>query len=643
MTDFIKIIDYETSVKCPIGNNKAHPMWPGNKVVLFGVAPVTRFEKDSAPIIQTSPQTEKSVNETALMVGQNVKFDALYTFRDNTWTIPTLWDTQLAEYLITGQAAKYVSLDDLTIKYRGKEFVKDSVVKEMWDRGVQTEDIPDHLLRPYLEGDLNNTREVFKAQWAICEERGILPWVMTQMDALRATTYMARVGMAVDWEYVVRQRAYYETQFAHAVSEISTRIPPGYDWASNKDLSLYFFGGTIKRKVKVADGLYKNGKPKFKTVEVDETVDAAVPVLRPATTGLSGYYSVDEEMLERIRAEGPIRPAVVAKYVLAARKAQKIATTYYGGLLSLRFPNDRIYPNLNHCQTNTGRLSSSQPNLQNQTDEGDVKRAFISRWGKDGCILELDYSQLEMVWLAGLSGDCTLISDINDGRDMHTELFKDEYGREPTKDERKLFKRRSFALVYGAGATGIAEQAKITLTEAKEFIKTFYTRYSGVKRRHDELKTRANDEGVTFYKEKETGPHKSWQLVMPWGRRYNFVTYHNTWSPTPTFSPTELKNYPVQGSATGDMVPMMLGILQRRLEEAGHWERQDALLINTVHDSVLLDVKKEVLYDVARLCKETLEDAPRYLKQHLGIDFPCKLSVSVEAGPNWQDIEPLEL
>jgi DNA polymerase I-like protein with 3'-5' exonuclease and polymerase domains len=114
-----------------------------------------------------------------------------------------------------------------------------------------------------------------------------------------------------------------------------------------------------------------------------------------------------------------------------------------------------------------------------------------------------------------------------------------------------------------------------------------------------------------------------------------FNKYPNEYKGDLSFSPTELKNWPIQGFATGDVVPMMVGILLRKLEEANL--SSSALLVMTVHDSVVLDVPNDLVYDTAALAKKTLEDAPMYMKQYFGIDFPCKLGVGVEVGTNWQD------
>jgi DNA polymerase-1 len=249
--------------------------------------------------------------------------------------------------------------------------------------------------------------------------------------------------------------------------------------------------------------------------------------------------------------------------------------------------------------------------------------------------VELDYSQLEMVALAYLADDKQLIEDINAGRDMHRELYKGMYGRYPTDKERKPFKRFSFLLVYGGGATTLMAQSGCDRATATKFIKTFYTRYKGVKTYHEEIVKKANDNAVVLYDPAKSGPQYTYYHSSPTGRHYLFNKYPNEYKGDLSFSPTELKNWPIQGFATGDVVPMMVGILLRKLEEANL--SSSALLVMTVHDSVVLDVPTHLVYDTAALAKKTLEDAPMYMKQYFGIDFPCKLGVGVEVGINWQD------
>lgn len=620
------VVDYETSVKCPIGNNKAHPMWPANKVVLAGILSV-----NSPEYIERN--RELHFTGSGLFVAQNAKFDLLYSYRNRLEEVlPSVWDTQLAEYLLTGQQSKYASLDELTEKYVGLHAIKDDKIKAYWVAGVQTEDIPAEELSAYLNGDVTNTKEVFLKQWAEVKHRGIESWVHTQMEALRATTAMNLHGMAVDWKYVEDKIQEYSRLIDDVVVD---DIPVDLDYKSPKELSLYFFGGKQKVVEKEQVGFYKNGRPKFKNVEKEVVVEGKYSAeALGLTIGKNGYYSVDDDTLKQL-------PCVVADAIRDLRTYHKVRDTYYQGLLDLRFPDNRIYPNLNHAATATGRLSSTAPNLQNQTDVGDVKRAFISRHGADGSILELDYSQLEMVWLAYIADDKVLQDDINSGRDMHRELYKEMYGRYPTDAERKPFKRFSFLLVYGGSANTLVAQSGCDKATAKKFIDTFYRRYSGVKRYHESIVREAKAGRSVWYDKGQL--RYQYERVMPWGRKYVFNSYQSDYTGEQEFSPTELKNYPIQGSATGDMVPMMVGLLQRKLEEAGYYQDGSANLVMTVHDSVVIDCKNDVLYNVAKLAKEVLESAPHYISTYLGVTFPCRLSVGVEAGPNWQDKKELSL
>lgn len=633
------VIDLETTIRCPVGNSSGNPMWLGNKIIAAG------FHKVGAggppAVIYEKAGVDQGVLRTVLrsanlVIGHNIKFDLLYIYRQSDEQLPRIWDTQLAEYLLSAQKHLYASLDELTAHYLGEHRLKDDEIKAMWKAGVQTEDIPRGKLVPYLEGDVINTEDIFLKQWELAEQLDLLPLMFTQMDALRATIEMNRNGMCVNWDYVDEQRINYGYHIQKRAEEVE-KLAPGLDYNSPKQLSLYYFGGKEKYKEKELVGTYKNGKDKYKIVEKERTVKGKYDASK-FEVGKSGYYSVDDSVLKWLLDEH-LDP--LANHLLALREYTKIKETYYEGLAGLQFPDGNIYPNLNHCATKTGRLSSTNPNLQNQTDAGDVKKAYVSRYGRAGHILELDYSQLEMVALAYLANDQQLIDDINNGRDMHRELYKEMYGRYPTDKERKPFKRFSFLLVYGGGVTTLMAQSGCDRATAKRFITTFYRRYEEVKRYHESIVDTANAKKVVSYKEDKSGPEYSYYHASPTGRHYVFTQYYNDMRKDYSFSPTELKNWPIQGFATGDVVPMMVGILLRKLEEKGLTPR--VKLVMTVHDSVVLDVPLDLLQDCAILAKQTLEDAPKYLKSIFNINFPCQLKVGVEAGYNWQDKKELEL
>jgi DNA polymerase I-like protein with 3'-5' exonuclease and polymerase domains len=294
---------------------------------------------------------------------------------------------------------------------------------------------------------------------------------------------------------------------------------------------------------------------------------------------------------------------------------------------------------LNHTATVTGRLSSTNPNLQNISNNP-IKQIFDSRWGKDGVVVEMDFNQLEVVALAHVTGDLQLIRDISSGADIHSELYKAMFGRYPTKEERKPFKARTFQLIYGAGAKAISKQAGCPFDEAKKFVDVFYARYSSVGKWHKEFAVEV--ESKSTYELDDDGfreKTKTYILNTETGRKFCFKEYHSdsSWSSrTYNFSPTELKNYPVQGLATGDIVPMMLGVMFRLLKG-----REDVKMVNTIHDSLMFDVKLEAADDFIKGMTELLKNTHVYFETIFGKPLALKLNAGASVGVNWYEMKEL--
>ena len=624
-------------MKSPVGN-ASHPMWPENRVVLWGAsAEGTSATLEIIPILLPS-----------LIVGQNLKFDLMYALKHGAITPERLvkcpiWDIQLAEYLLSGQQALYASLDSMAVRYGGE--IKDSAVSEFFKAGKGADEVPMSLLAPYLESDLDNTALIYKQQKELVAKYGMEKLVDSQMEALRATTLMEWYGMKVDSAYIdkrivelTEQCTKIELRIESLVAATGRTLPADWSWSSGKDVSLYFFGGTFVVKEKKEVGVYKTtGKPKFRIEE--RKVD--VPMLFEAAAfgaerTAHGWYVVDEKVLKNLKHP-------LADAILEIRTLNKQKTTYFEGMRDLTFPSGFIHPSLNHTATKTGRLSCNKPNIQNQTEEGGIKRAYVSRWGDDGVLVEFDYSQLEMVALAYLSGDARLLADIGSGLDMHTELYRDMNGRAPTKDERKWFKRLSFGLVYGAGAYTLSENAGCSLAIAKKFIKVFYGRYPQVKLWHDENIEKASllRKVTTEHCPLSKMPIGKYVMHTETGRRYVFREYYNEKRRAMSFSPTELKNYSVQGFATGDVVPHMVGYVVTALTKSEEL-RDKAVPIMTVHDSMLFDVRKEVVDTFLAKCYNVLRNTTSIVEKHFGLVLGITLDVGCKVGSNWQDMEEVD-
>jgi len=278
-----------------------------------------------------------------------------------------------------------------------------------------------------------------------------------------------------------------------------------------------------------------------------------------------------------------------------------------------------------------------------------IKECFTSRF-EGGVIMEADYSQLEVICLAFLSNDLVLKRDIRMGVDLHSmsaaslygltyEVVRDGYiaGDPVMTKKRKIAKAFSFQLQYGSGAAAMAASIGEDVEVAKAFIKAYYDRYKGVKAYQEEVARIVKASRKPSKRRTLSGiPAGVGHYTSITGRRYVFQEYDAPeWMKAKvSFSPTQMKNYPTQGFATGDIVPLILGEVYEELKK-NLFLGPNALLVNTVHDSIVLDVNASYVNNAASLVKRVMEDAPRYIKETWGIDFDLPLSVGISTGPDW--------
>jgi len=369
------VIDVETSIKNrgedAIGGMKASPFHPDNAIVM-----AAHKRKGMRGVLKGL-----SLKSSALSVGQNIKFDLLYMkrFFPDSYSLfiqhgGKIWDTMQVEYLITGQQSKYASLDKLATKYGGH--LKDDKIKEYWDNDIDTEDIPEDELWEYLQGDILNTELVFKAQYEKVVQLGMLPLVESQMDAILATTEMEANGMHFDIEkaYELSKELKEELdRYRDSVLRYMTSAGIQEPNPNSIDhMSLLFFGGKQKiivdKPVLDEEGqivMYKGGEKKGE-VRTKKTADT-IPITRKHTPKHEwklkkpGFYATNDEVLKEIGGQ-------MAEDVLQYRKISKDLNTYFVSFVKQYWPTDKcIHGTFSHCATNTGRLSSSKPNMMNLT------------------------------------------------------------------------------------------------------------------------------------------------------------------------------------------------------------------------------------------------------------------------------------
>lgn len=386
----ILYLDLETTInnrgEDAIGTHQASPFHPDNRIVWIGwkwqadEGIYKRKELTSASKGLHRFSITPNPEGASLLVAQNVSFDLEHLMmEDDRWVEWTgngkVWDVMLAEYLLTGQQHKWASLDELSTKYGGT--VKDSRMKEYWEAGVCTSDIPDDEIEPYLHDDVLNLQTIYHAQHKKAVRLGMLPLIESQMDARLATIMMEYNGMYFDKSVAEREAFFLREEYNKIESALKAAInvivplleEDEINPNSNQQISSVLFGGTIKvvRKLPIMneDGecvRYKSGMKKGLIKKKNTPMEFTSEGLfeSKVAVGANGSYPVGNDILTKLEDDTGL-----IENILKLREFKKQLSTYFEGYAQLVFPDGCIHGSLNHCQTNTGRLSSSKPNLQN--------------------------------------------------------------------------------------------------------------------------------------------------------------------------------------------------------------------------------------------------------------------------------------
>lgn len=309
-------------------------------------------------------------------VGHNVSFDLHHVFKDKdlcaiAWDF-TIWDTMTAEYYLEAQSpeSRSVSLDDLFDKY-GWDAPKDTEIKELFRQGIGADLIDPSKLIPYLHNDVAGTLRVAIGQMRRAHQAGMLPFLREMMDAQLAFTAMEQVGLYVNQQAVDEFETAREGDFQRCKDELTAlverRLPdldPVLTVLGDNQLKTAICGGTYRAKRKKQDGFFKNGKPRMRTVTEQEFVQPMAGF--PSTCPVPENFDVAARTTMLGHGLGP-EPARYLEMVQLYHDLQKDIKTYVEGYLR-RVDGDSIMrTNYNQCITPSGRVSSSNPNLQNLT------------------------------------------------------------------------------------------------------------------------------------------------------------------------------------------------------------------------------------------------------------------------------------
>ena len=331
-------------------------------------------------------------------------------------------------------------------------------------------------------------------------------------------------------------------------------------------------------------------------------VDLGLPAKKKTKSG----YSTSAEVLEGLRGKHPI-----IEGILEYRKLAKLKSTYVEGLLKLVDPDGRVRSTFQQTETRTGRISSTEPNLQNipvRTAEGSRLRAFFK--ARPGWLLvDADYSQIELRVLADLADDENMIQAFRQGEDIHTATAAQVFGmpRElVTPAMRSRAKAVNFGIVYGIGAYSLSQDIGVTVAEADAYIKSYLDHYAGVRRYMEETIQFARENGY---------------VKTLFGRRRYLPELAASNKVTQAFGERVARNTPIQGTAA-DIIKIAMIRVWDRLEREG----LQARLILQVHDELLVEAPREEAQRAAAVLKEEMEHA---------IQLKVPLEADTNMGENW--------
>lgn len=655
----------------------SNPMFPKNHVILWGIE--VRFDNGDQAELMTAPITLAKLNRKpgSLVVGQNLKFDLHYLRKymskkdfGNLVNNILIWDTQIAEYVLSGQLKTMISLDDLAAIYGGEsKATEHSAVKALFEKGLGAEHADPLELRAYLKHDLSTTGDIAELQMEKATQEQF-DLIIQMGECLKAVEEMEFSGMYVCKETLGQMQVgildglKMQYDIAQGCMASDSKITADFakakpDWYNSGNvISCMLFGGTIDYKKRVKKGLYKSGPRKGTLKEGWEQCEIVFkPQFRPEDLGAEAtkkktkngdvIYTTDEDVLRNAATRsipGMIPKAI--EQVTAIKQYNKILSTYLNNFDTMELLR-LVHHTLNQTIAATGRLSSSKPNLQNvpiATDDPltNVKSVFKSRWG-NGRILEIDFKQLEVCVLAWLTQDPTLIDDIKAGRDIHTEVGELVLGPgKVTKRERRDIKAVVFAMLYGAGAKGIAKSSGIPVEKVKKIMSGFYARYDTIKDFYENFSEKIREEGhcLTEVYRGPAGPEHYFEWTSPTGRTYKF--HQDQFRPGPSY--TEVRNYPVQGTATADIVPVLLGHIRKVV--TGYDFCHKVKMVTTTHDSVTFDCANKA--SLNKLVIELDREVFSQLDIIINDTFPkmkwnVPLTVEYEAGHSWGELEELDI
>lgn len=507
--------------------------------------------------------------------GHNIKYDLIVLARAGIVLEGVVMDTMVASYLTDPSRLRH-NLDEVSLQYLRRKPIPISDLIGKGSKAITFDQVPVDRACEYASEDADFCWRLSETFKPLLRERQLEDlFNEVEIPLIGVLARMEQAGIAIDTRIFDTLREEIEARLAELETEIFELAGEPFNINSPKQLQVILFD-----------------KLKLRTI-------------RKTKTG----FSTDVDVLEELAREHPL-----PERLLEFRTLDKLRGTYIEALPKLVHPETgRIHTSFNQAVAATGRLSSSDPNLQNipvRTEYGRrIRQGFVAE-GKKNRLISADYSQIELRILAHLSGDENLRAAFHEDTDIHRDTAARVFGvkaDEVTPDMRRQAKAVNFGVVYGISAFGLARNLGIPNAEAARFIEEYFKQYPGVRRWLDETIEAAKEMGYV--------------TTLLQRRRY-VPELASSDQNTRRAAERAAINTPVQGSAA-DLIKLAMVRLDPLLEASG------ARMLLQVHDELLVEAAAESADEIAALMKRKMEEAMR-------LDVPLKVDVGI--GNNWAEI-----
>ena len=672
-------LDVENTVTKRGGKMHLDPFEPENSLTMIGVLTDQGIEQhfpfDHADVPNQSHYHERVqgyLDEATVLIMHNAAHDLLWLWESGFTYDGPVFDTMLAEYVLQRGIKEPLSLEACAERYE-LDTKKQDTLKEYFKQGYSTRDIPYNELCEYLSADLHATQQlsdrlVYRLNTQA--DAALMPTVTLTNEVAVCLSRIYQRGFTVDTSKLDDVRQEFEQEKRQLIDDLNVHVrklmgdtpinlnsPEQLSWViySRRVLDKPYWGNAIDPYMHDTDfrslmaggteRVYKTRAEQCRecsgTGQIRKVKKDGTPFARPhgcKTCSGAGYnlvslstlaglkfkppsakwasangFSTSKTNLELLEAVAKSKGMTDAVDFLSKVRRLSAVDTYLSSFvdgIALHTKQDgKLHVRLLQHRTATGRFSGADPNMQNMPRGGTfpVKKVFISRFA-GGKVMEADFAQLEFRAAAFLSQDGGAIEEVSTGFDVHAYTAKviSEAGQPTSRQDAKA---HTFAPLYGATGFGRSQ------AEAA-YYKHFNEKYTGVTAWHSRLAKEAVN---------------TRRITTPSGRQFSFPDVVRKTNGTVSFF-TQIKNYPVQSFATADIVPVALLHIDTLLKD------MRSCVVNSVHDSIVIDVHPDEQQQVINVIQSTNDALPSLITTRWGVVFNVPLLLEAKIGDNWLDV-----